>query len=334
MNPQRFRYWVARLRPIAKPRVWLPVIGGAMVGGFGWVAYQNPEHLSFIGGGEGTGDAESASIGADIDSVSLLMQEMGDPSNTSTNAPTPDGSKSKATILNPGSPAPSDTVQSENDRSRPLTGGSISQFALFTTGNPNGATGAQNNQSNMVQNALFVRSETVTTRTNPLAQAIDRLTGQPRTDQTSNPAPIEGSGLIENRSLWNGVPADGSAGLNTPTPPIVPGGSRPIGTGYGNSGYGNSGYGNNYGNNAYTNLTGASAGYAVPDSGVATPIAPSSGYNAGNLNSGVAMPMPIPYSGLGASEPYTVPVEQVFTAPRLIPGRPIGAGNINTFSNP
>jgi hypothetical protein len=340
MNPQRFRYWVARLRPIAKPQVWLPVMGATMIGGFGWVAYQNPENLSFIGGGQSPSDQEGSAIGADIDSVSVLMQEMGDASGT--NVPNPNGAKPKAAVLKPGSPAQSDTLISDTlisgDRSRPSTGASLSQLALFTSGNVPPSGGAQNNLANLAQNALFVRSETATARTNPLTQAIDRLTGQTRYSQTSNTTPIEGSGFIETRPMWNGVPADGTAGLNSPTPPIVTGGSQPIGTGYGNSG-GNSGYGNSgYGNNAYTNLTGASAGYAVPDSGVATPvapvvpIAPNPSYNA-NVNSGVVTPLP--YPGAGApDQSSTYPVEQVFTAPRIIPGRPIGAGNINTFSNP
>ncbi len=346
MNPQRFRYWVARLRPIAKPRVWLPVIGATMMGGFGWVAYQNPENLSFIGGGQSPGEQEGEAIGADIDSVSVLMQEMGDSS--TTNVPNPDGAKPKAAVLKPGSPAQSDTmIGPEGDRSRPSTGASL--LALFTPGSLMGNTGANSTgtPNNMSQNALFLRSEISNARTNPLTQAIDRLTGNRLTgnpydqnystgdsrDLRSGSAPIEGTGFIETRSIWNGVPADGTAGLNGPTPPIVTGGSQPIGTGYG-AGYGNSGYGNN----AYTNLTGASAGYAVPDSGVATPvapvvpIAPNTGYNA-TVNSGVVTPLP--YPGAGAPDTSsTYPVEQVFTAPRIIPGRPIGAGNINTFSNP
>ncbi len=346
MNPQLFRYWMARVRPIATPRVWMPMVGAGMVGSFMWVSYQSPESLSFISGGEGAGESESSSIGADIDSVSVLMQEIGTSNPDEANLRgRPNGTKPSASAFKLGTVSPADAGKSNGDGA----GSSLAQLVRFTPdGTGLNGTGLNSSSTPVAQNALFTRTETP--RSNPLAQAIDRLTGQPSgqgfynsgmnnglnngfnnglnngtaSGINSGSAPIEGSSLINSSPAWTGIPTGGTTGLTTSTPPIAP---QP------------SGYGNPNPANAYTNLTGAPSGYALPDTGVATPIAPAgspiapnTGLNSGNFNSGVVTPLPLP--GAGSPESVSVPSEQVFSVPRSIPGRSIGGGNINTFSNP
>ena len=352
MNPKLFRYWMARFRPIATSRVWLPLVGASMVGGFVWIAHSNPESLSFIGGSDGTGDLEASSIGADIDSVSVLMQEMGDRPMENAN---PDATKTLATLLKPGA--------GKDSAKLPDGGGVINSLAQLVRFSPDATlplavmsgssvlNSGLNSDSNPVaaQNPLFTRNEPQnqiqSSRANPLAQAIDRLTGQGYSNQAGystgfepgenrGTAPIEGTGLVGNSRAWSGIPSEGTSGLTTPAPPIVNSSSS------GRSDPGTSYSPNNpYTNNPYINLTGAPSGYALPDPGIALPIAPTgipivpnAGFNSGNVNSGVVTPFPSP--GTSAPEASSFPSEPTFSAPRSIPGRSIGGGNINTFSNP
>jgi hypothetical protein len=358
MNSQLFRYWMARLRPIATPRAWMPLVGASLVGSFIWVAYQSPESLSFMGGDKGTSESEEASIGADIDSVSVLMQELDDRKNENLEDPNavvpnavvqPKGNKLSPIALKTG---PATQTDAAKDGS---SGASFAQLVRFTPeGNavnsglnsgPN--SGPNSSPTSLAQNALFTRSDAP--RSNPLAQAIDRLTGQPSGQGFYNSGlnngfnggfnsspesginqgsvPIEGTGFVSNAPAWTGIPTGGTTGLTTATPPIVP---QPSGYGNPNSA--------NYPNNAYTYLTGMPSGYGAPDTGVASPIAPvgisnpNAGINSAGLNSGVVTPLPMP--GSNSSETMNLPSEQPFSAPRPIPGRMIGGGNINTFSNP
>jgi hypothetical protein len=372
MNSKRFRYWMARLRPIATPQAWMPLVGAGMVGSFMWVAYQSPESLSFIGGDKGASESEASSIGADIDSVSVLMQELDDRKNDNLEDPN---------AVLPNAVLPNAVVQTKGNKLSPIalktspatqtdaakdgsSGASFAQLVRFTpegnavnsgqNSSPNSGPNSNPNSSPtaLAQNALFTRSDAP--RSNPLAQAIDRLTGQPsgqgfynsglnhgfNSGFNSSPesginqgsVPIEGTGFVSNAPAWTGIPTGGTTGLTTATPPIVP---QP-------SGYGNPNAAN-YSNNAYTYLTGMPSGYSSANTGVATPIAPvgisnpnaginSAGINSAGLNSGVVTPLPMP--GSNASETMSLPSEQPFSAPRPIPGRMIGGGNINTFSNP
>lgn len=339
MNSQHFRYWMARLRPIVRPQVWMPLLGAAMVSGFVWVAYQSPESLSFTGAVGGSED--SAAIGADIDSVSVLMQEMGDRPTDSGEADgktevQTDGSKTggnpsgktQVTLLKPNVlSAYGMTSLLSNDS---LTGNlptnivstsSVLTSSVLTSNLPIGGTPGSANPA-MAQNALFVRNDGLSARINPLAQAIDRMNAQ----SYGNPGvPIEGTGMIGNTPIWAGIPVNGTSALTTSTPPTSSGSGRSSGTSGGS-------YDNNaYNNNSYNTLTGAPSGVALPDPGIATPIAPI-GVPIGpptGLNSGMVTPFPV-----SPNETVSVPSEQVFSAPRPVPGRVIGGGTINTFSNP
>ena len=364
MNSQHFRYWMARLRPIARPQAWMPLLGAGMVSGFVWVAYHSPESLRFIG--EVGGSEDSAAIGADIDSVSVLMQEMGDrpidpgdadgkteiQTDGSKTGGNPSG-KTQATLLKPNvlsaygmtsllsNDSPTNNLPTTNLPTTNLPTTNLPTNSLLTSnlltsnlltsnlltndrsieGTPSSANPAT------AQNALFIRNDGIrndglSARINPLAQAIDRMNAQ----SYGNPGvPIEGTGPIGNGPVWAGIPVNGTSALTTSTPPTSSGSGRSSGTSGGS-------YDNNaYNNNAYNTLTGAPSGVALPDPGIATPIAPI-GVPIGppvGLNSGMVTPFPV-----SPNETVSVPSEQVFSAPRPVPGRVIGGGTINTFSNP
>ncbi len=338
MNSQHFRYWMARLRPIARPQAWVPLLGAGMVSSFVWVAYQSPESLSFTGA---AGGSEDSAIGADIDSVSVLMQEMKD---RSTEEGEPDAlvgaktdSKTKATLKADGDPGSS--VLAQLVKFTPETLGADGMSNGISNGMANnlsigGMPGRADLNSATAQNTLFTRTDGLSARINPLAQAIDRMNAQQYGNQGGfinqnglNPVdnrgvvPIEGTGMIGASPVWAGIPVNGTSALTTSAPPMS------SGMGQSNSGS-NSG---SYANNAYNTLTGAPTGVALPDPGIATPMAPI-GVPIGppsGLNSGMVTPFPV-----SPTETVSVPSEQVFSAPRPIPGRIIGGGTINTFSNP
>ena len=335
MNSQHFRYWMARLRPIARPQAWMPLLGAGMVSSFVWVAYQSPESLSFSGAAE---SSEDSAIGADIDSVSVLMQEMND---RPTNEGDPDGktdtktddSKTKTTLKADGDPG--SAVLAQLVKFTPETLGADGSSNGSSNGMANnlsigGMPGRAGLNSATAQNTLFARNDGLSPRISPLAQAIDRMNAQQYSNQGGfghpnglNPVdnrggvPIEGTGMIGASPVWAGIPLNGTSALTTSAPPM-------------SSGAGRSASGS-YDNNAYNTLTGAPAGVALPDPGIAIPIAPISVpiVPPAGLNSGMVTPFPV-----SPTETVSVPSEQVFSAPRAIPGRITGGGTINTFSNP
>ena len=351
MNSQHFRYWMARLRPIARPQAWMPLLGAGMVSSFVWVAYQSPESLSFTGAAGGS--EESAAIGADIDSVSVLMQEMGDrpiddgEPDVKTDAKTggkTDGKaggqidgKPQATPLKPDAMTDGNNSLAQLVKFTPDGGLSNNLLSNNLSNDPmsiGGMTSSVGLNSAPAQNPLFTRNDGLAARINPLAQAIDRMNAQPYGYQNVNQnglnpvdnrggVPIEGTGMIGASPVWSGIPVNGTSALTTSAPPM-------------SSGTGRSGsYLGSYDNNAYNTLTGAPSGVALPDPGIATPIAPI-GMPIGmpivppaGLNSGMVTPFPV-----NPAETVSVPSEQVFSAPRPVPGRIIGGGTINTFSNP
>ena len=337
MNSQHFRYWMARLRPIARPQAWMPLLGAGMVSSFVWVAYHSPESLSFSGAAAG-GSEDSAAIGADIDSVSVLMQEMNDRSTEEaaldgkTEAKT-EANKTKATLKANGDSGSSSLAQlvkftPESLNAYGMTSGMTNLPTNLQTNNLSigGMPGSSGLNSTTAQSNLFIRNDGVS-RISPLTQAIDRMNAQPYSTQgglnsidNRGGVPIEGTRPLGTDPMWTGIPVNGTSSLTTSAPPM-------------SSGAGRSSSGN-YDNNAYNALMGEPAGVALPNSGIAMPIAPNVPIGvpiapAAGLNSGMVTPFPA-----SPTETVSVPSEQVFSAPRPVPGRIIGGGTINTFSNP
>lgn len=356
MNPQLFRYWIARLRPLATPKIWMSVLSVGAVGSFASVAYQNPEMLSFSSTEEvSTEKAEEDAIGADIDSLSVLRQEVGGaPALQSLTA------KSKPNALRDGNLKEGAAADKDKDKAGdPRL--SLAQLVGFNPNLGNGTPGATMTPTLLMSssatqatpsegNSLFQRrtseAGSPVNRPHPLAQAIDRLMNPGRSEvaQTLGTQPIlEGTSIVgSDRWTGNGmngginpVPLSGTTGITGNTVPMTQ-----FGAGYSNAvgsdgGHGSGGYGAPYPSNAYTHLSGANAGYPTGNPGVVAPIAPTFTPPASGMGTGmVTAPMPLPNAGVPTTESGFVPIEQTFTAPRPIPNRVIGGGNINTFSNP
>lgn len=337
----QMRYWIARLKPIAHPTVGLSLLCIGMTGVFVWTAYQYPDVFSFVSSETNAEDAENAAIGADIDSLSLLTQSTGDGVLLSNSAPGNPTNPNLNPLGDPkalGTAATNQTANqtaSLNGQGFPLLGGGPLNL-LGLTGNNSGGNSlgfnlpARSDVSSA--NAGSANANSANSSSRPTAAALQSFTLQsdPSLQSTSPPTtwtqfpqtPIEGTTALPANALKNlqnnGLPSNswtaptqGTTGLPTNTP-IAPSS-----------------------NNAYTQLTAPNGfssdpGVAAPASSVGIPIAPIASPNPVGISAPV-MPNALPNSESGVAP---IQPEQVFTAPRPLPGRAIGGGNVNTFSNP
>ncbi len=359
------RYWLARLRPLTRPVIWAPVSLLGLVILFAWDISTKPDWWTALvpsppAGGELS--QEEQAIAADID-TSLLLNNFGlsVPGTTAdgdqpANAPSPNAGNPN--IL-PGIPLLG-LLPKDQDAAAPSN---LAGLINSSTDNPSGRWGAGNRMSlgssaadstsgNMAQlpgfsllqppaptavSALAIALGQTQNNPNPtnqsaLVTALARygsapISGTEANRLTVNPlsplnptvlSPLQGttglSGGLNgglNGSLSGSqstvVPLEGSTGLNT-TAPITPV------------------------NNAFSNLTGNQAlpnGLGLAPVGVVPNPAPMGAISPVETTNPAANPL---NSG---SNPAAVPVNpQPFSVPRSVPGRSIGGGNINTFSNP
>lgn len=333
----QMRYWIARLKPIAHPSIGLSLLCAGVTGAFAWTAWQYPEIFSFASSEPNAEDAENAAIGADIDSLAFLTQ-----STRSTPLDAKAAQKPTDPATNPAKPEgekPTTTTSLLGSNSFPILGGGPINL-LNANGNNLALGGNSGNGMNTgMSNGISFQMDPPLQPSNPsrtwtqfpqtpiegtTAVPANSLSNLQNSGIQTNGSPSNGSqssglqtnGLQTNGFQNNGLPvnnwnnpAQGTTGLPTNTPSISP--------------------------NAYTNLT--NPGFSSPgmpiDSGVAAPagygvppIAPITPINNAPITPTVLPGADVPVQPL---QP-----EQNFTAPRPLPGRVIGGGNINTFSNP
>ncbi len=309
----QMRYWIARLKPIAHPSIGLSMLCLGVTGAFVWTAWQYPEIFSFASSEPNAEDAESAAIGADIDSLSLLTQ-----STRSTTL-----AANNPTNSDPNNPAKSDGTKPSGTPQSPLL--TASSFPILGGGPINLLNSAANNTALNGNSPIGFQmdpplqpSRPATTWTQFPQTPIEGTTAVPanglqNSATQNNGLPTSGfqnggfqNGGFQNNGLpvnnWNN-PSQGTTGLPTNTPATTP--------------------------NAYTNLTNPGlpidSGVAAP-AGYAVPIAPIP-----QIQTAPIVPTVLPGADLPVQP---LQPEQVFTAPRPLPGRFIGGGNVNTFSNP
>ncbi len=319
----QMRYWIARLKPIVHPSIGLSMLCVGVTGAFVWTAWQHPDLFSFTSSEPNAEDAENAAIGADIDSLAFLTQ--------STRTTPLDATASQNLGDNPNNPAkpegakPATTNPLLGSNSFPILGGGP---ILLNSNGGNLALGVGNNGNGIsFQMDPPLQSSSPSRTWTQFPQApIEGTTALPANSLTNQQNPgIPNNGLTTNGLQTNGLqtnglqtnglpvnnwnnPAQGTTGLPTNTPATSP--------------------------NAYTNLTNPGlsnpglpidSGVAAP-AGYAVPIAPIP-----QINSAPITPTVLPGADLPVQP---LQPEQNFTAPRPLPGRVIGGGNINTFSNP
>ena len=314
------RYWIARLKPLAQPRIALSMLCLGTVGIFAWTAWQYPELMSFTGingKDEQTADdaanAENDAIGAEIDSLSLL------------NEATRDAPTAQPTILPTSAPKTGDAKPQASTFSTSFLG-ATNTFPIPGAGP---AMNFMDPTSNTLTNPLINPANPAlsnSTLSNPTSTTI----GQTLTTQAAQPFSLQPDPLPQPSSptlgSWNQFPQTpnlGSTGLPTAGLPL------PV-----TPNQGSMGLPTNTVQpipNSYTTLMNPSP-YGLP---IYAGVAPA-------VNPGVIAPVNIPIAApivpqvLPGAEAPVAPIqpEQVYTAPRQLPGKFIGGGNINTFSNP
>jgi hypothetical protein len=364
-NSPLIRYWLARFRPLTRPRVWGPLTLMFLAGLFAWELSTKPDWLPTWGQSPTTATSglstEDQGIAADIDTLPLLLNDFGltvpgaEDANEANPAKPAGSSGALAGIPLVGAAAPPAAPSSKSDVTQPdgLT-------KLLTDGQALGnsnrmALGAGVTSQDIAQSGLHLLqpsaaapsalatalAQTQGTAPQPnqsaLAAAVarypseglnspdpNRLTVNPLAPLNSLPQPpLEGTTSLSNGNQAPGVPLSGSTSLSGGSIPIAPA------------------------DNAFGNLTGGQGGNSVGPNGFA-PVQPAglvpNPAPVGTINPAGTNLGPTPSAGQPNPAAGIVPADgtnqaiqanpQPFSVPRPVPGRSIGGGRINTFSNP
>jgi hypothetical protein len=287
------RYLLARLRPVGRPVVWAPAIALLFVVLFTWELWSYPEWMSYLGTppSDNSMSPEDQAIGADIDSLPLLINDIGITSKTKA-TPSPTTAQDSSQPSSAVSSNRSASTQANASETKPTQEQTTQErFGVF--GNTlTDQLGVSNSVSKPASN-LLNSSTPASLPTSPLQEALTRLNTQP-IPMSQASAPIEGTTHLNNPTI--------EASSNAYTQLVEGTRSLPKSPNF--------------------------PGTVVPPM-AAPAIAPA-------VTPVVTQPIstqPINLQTTPQVEPMPVN-EPPFTAPRSIPGRYIGGGSINTFSNP
>lgn len=339
-SPVAARYLLARLRPLTQPIFWGPLIALMLVILFTWQYWMRPEWIGYFGVKSSSGDArglssEDQAIGADIDTLPMLFNDFEIANSTSKQA---DPAKSDLATAStdlaklpqipiPGSAiAPSSSNETAGNSNPNVFEATMQKIGLPNTGLTansvtNGATSSTQSPNNL---------GSILNLNNLLGfPTVGTSTESPRSTASINYGASPESLVIPS----NNRPAQAPASFTSIAP------SAPIEgtTSLGSFGVNAATSTTSYSNNSYTNLVEGTQPLPVagtvqvaPVSPLSTPpqpiLSPQPLSNSSSLN---AAPALVP------QQPQTFPTSEApFTAPRPIPGRVLGGGQINTFSNP
>ncbi len=339
-SPVAARYLLARLRPLTQPIFWAPSIALMLVILFTWQYWMRPEWVGYFGVESSSGDArglspEDRAIGADIDTLPMLFNDFGIANSTSRQA---DPAKSDLATAStdlaklpqipiPGSaigtPSSNGTVGNSNPNVFEATTPKIGLSDTGLTGNsatngPTSSTRPFNNLGSILNLNNLLGFPTVGRSTeSPRSPTSTSYGASPEaaaisTNDRTAQAPASFTSIGPSAAI-DGTTSLGSFGVNAAISPPP------------------------YSNNSYTNLVEGTQ--PLPVAGV-VPIAPISPLST--QPQPILVPQPLNNSpGLNAAPAALVPQQPQsptndapFTAPRPIPGRVLGGGQINTFSNP
>jgi len=277
------RYSLARLRPLGRPIFWAPSIALLFLLLFAWEFFDRPEFSSDFGFStyDESLSREDQAIGADIDSLPLLMNDIKIAPKPETAEIVPFDQNLAQSASNQLFSAPSDvtpTLQPASQSGQGVFG--VFKSALTTElGLP-------------TQVSTIDPTTSVPLPPNRLQEAMSKLASENRSIVVQTP--IEGTTRLDPPSsgtLINAAPQSSNSfsTLIEGAQPIAPGAAA---------------------------IVGAPLPIAAP------------------LNAPVPQPVETKPSNVGVIQNAPIENQQPFTVPRSIPGRTIGGGNINTFSNP
>ncbi len=311
------RYFLARLKTIGRPIFWGPAIVLLLLGLFTWDFWTSPNLWASLGIGESRTDdelpPEEKAIGADIDTLPVLFSDIkGSPKpEASPNVKQSPQAKKQitggeaiTTISTTGTGSP-ETTQPNPQGVYGLLGNALAERYGLTK---SGLSGSETTSGGITSGIGIKSPAAVTPTQSPLQSAMSKFT-----------APV---GTVNSGVSVNGLASPSSSAVDRPKE-----GSAPLSGSTGNASSGSE--------NSFTNLVGGSQPLQNYSTLRAAPLVPAASSELPNLS-----PAPLP-AGFGqtavpqpTNTPETIPTQPPFSAPRPIPGRTIGGGNINTFSNP
>ncbi len=318
--PVAARYLLARLRPLTRPVFWGPSIALMLVVLFTWQYWMRPEWVSYFEGNSSSDannglSSEDRAIGADIDTLPLLFNDF-----KLSSSPT----SKQSDLTKSASATPSDLG---NLPKIPIPGSSA-----ISQSQPGNAFSSAMQQFGLPANGLTGGQSAVTsTQPQPINNSLGFPTGSASTDLVQ--AATNGSSPeVSVNSANNRPPTPYSPTLSAPAAPIE--GTTSLG-----------GFGVNAAptTNPYTNSYTSIVEGTQPLSATTVPrvVAPSIAPIPPSLGQSYLSPQPLNSSSLNAAPSSLMPQQSQipindapFTAPRPIPGRVLGGGEINTFSNP
>ncbi|NJR52744.1 MAG: hypothetical protein HC780_27435 [Leptolyngbyaceae cyanobacterium CSU_1_3] len=362
-TPIATRYLLARLRPLTRPVFWGPAIVLMLMVLFTWELWTRPEFLSYLGISDTPAvdeealTAEDRAIGADIDTLPLLLNDVGI-SASAANSDQPNSTK-------PGTPQSTSlaTLQSIPIAGSTATSQPQATSGLFASLNPSlQSFGLPNVSSNLTSDLTGDQSARANPSQTPFGAATQQQIFAAQTFATNNAlnlsappsSPLPQSPLPQSplqAALEKFAIAPNPAAPPESRPPLTPSsfttvpdapieGTTTLGS-FGITATPSSK--TNSTANSFTSLVEGSqplSGSQSSLSGVAPPINPSITPNAIPIN---PVQPSLPVQGLGAAPDAFAPQSSTdvippsnlpLSVPRPIPGRFIGGGQINTFSNP
>lgn len=364
-SPAYLRYLKARLKPFGRPAFWASAMGLLLMLLFAWEYWNNPEEFSFNGAKKiaaltnqsdepKLSSDELAAISADIDSSSVLLSEV-DPNTALPLASLPNQASQNQnseglfsqilrqqaeanTKQEQKSPTQTPTPQQRQPSTNPfatsaqelLNTGLFSGGYLATSFNPTSSQQSSSLTTESTPNSALGFNSLNSSNTNrgavPLSALENALNRATPTNYPTTATGMQNSANVQNQPL----PTSTYSGQTTYSPGAVPG----------PTGYNASQTTPSAPQNSYTYLAPAQPTVGVPAAVPGAPVqtgVPSSvgqystqpygqsngisnsGFNSSQVNSGVQSNQQNPPN---------------YSTPRPVPGRYIGGGQINTFSNP
>jgi hypothetical protein len=368
--PASFRYFKARLLSLSRPAVWMPALFLTLVGAFLLEYSTHPDWFGYDEDNEGPNQSElgetlspeDLSVAAEIDNLDVLSNDFLTDAPRNGNQNNNQSNNQGESVASPN-PEPSPTLSAgdrylaNQDNSVDLPGASNSRTPsldlfsdFFNPASRSGATAANTNNMNRGNGTGMTNNvnDTSTATMSPLQQALNAQTAANAASE-SDSAENSANAPANNSTTQTTAGAESTTGLADsstdallaplPAPASFIRTSSQMSPPPGTTGYTQPTVVNQ------APLTApAPTGYPIvpPAAGVpnASGVAvPTNGYSNGYV------PGQVPQAGVGTfgpalSQPIEAqpsqfaPTPAPFSAPRRAPGRYLGNGEINTFSNP
>lgn len=321
-SPALMRYFMARLRPLGRPIFWGPAIALLLLVLFTWDFWTSPGLQSSLGIGDSDPEEvtqEDQAIGADIDSMPVLLNDIGIAAKTT--APKPQQSPLLQKSNTEGSAI---TSFAPSSAPQPSPANAQGAFGVFNNalaeryGLTNSGTVVEEQPAAIVPGTIGLGAMGASNPApaapaqSPLQAAMSKIATQAQPG-VGSPAI---NGLAAPPNLAN-PPAEGSAPLSSPGIDGMRGTTAPV--------------------NSYTNLMGGSQplqDYSTVPAPVPAPVPAMPNLSPAPIPSSFGQPSAPQPGNFGVQSPAPAINQQPFSVPRPIPGRTIGGGKINTFSNP